>query len=152
MRTLGNILWHFPFFGFVTAIFTYLLGGLLTVTVVAAPVGLGLMEFGKFLFAPFGKAMINKADINENKNKAWAAYSTIIMILYIPFGVLFAIGAVIQVFCLCITIVGIPAALVIAKSLGTFFNPVNKVCVPIAVAEELERRKAQQHVDKYLNK
>jgi uncharacterized membrane protein YccF (DUF307 family) len=48
MRAVGNVLWHFPFLGFVSAIFTYLLGLLLTITVVAAPIGLGLMEFGKF--------------------------------------------------------------------------------------------------------
>ena len=30
MRTLGNVLWHFPFFGFLTAAFYWLLGLLLT--------------------------------------------------------------------------------------------------------------------------
>ncbi len=82
MRTLGNILWHFPFFGFVTAIFYWLLGALLTVAVVTAPIGLGLMEFGKFLFAPFGHAMVSKGDLNIAQNTAWKTYSTLIMILY----------------------------------------------------------------------
>ncbi|MCW5775741.1 MAG: YccF domain-containing protein [Phycisphaeraceae bacterium] len=41
MRTLGNILWHFPFFGFVNAIIVYFFGLLLTITVVAAPIGSG---------------------------------------------------------------------------------------------------------------
>ena len=67
MRTLGNILWHFPFFGFVTAIFYWLLGLLLTVLVVTAPLGLGLMEFGKFLFAPFGRAMVSKTDLKVSR-------------------------------------------------------------------------------------
>ena len=39
-----------------------------------------------------------------------------------------------------------------AKSLSTFFNPVGKVCVPIAVMNEVERRKAEKEVDKYFNK
>ena len=60
MKTLGNILWHIPFFGFVSAILVYLLGLLLTILVVTAPIGLGLMELGKFLFWPFGNAMISK--------------------------------------------------------------------------------------------
>ena len=55
MRILGNILWHFPFFGFVNAAVNWLLGLLLTITVVAAPIGLGLMEFGKFLLAPLAR-------------------------------------------------------------------------------------------------
>ena len=38
-----------------------------------------------------------------------------------------------------------------AKSLSTFFNPVGKVCVPAAVVNELERRKAEKEVEKYLN-
>ena len=73
MKTLGNILWHFPFFGFVSAIVVYLIGTLLTVTVIAAPIGLGLMEFGKFLFSPFGHTMISKSDLNVEQNVAWKA-------------------------------------------------------------------------------
>jgi uncharacterized membrane protein YccF (DUF307 family) len=54
MRTFGNIIWHFPFLGFLTAASTFLLGLLFLVTVVGAPIGLGLMELGKFFLAPFG--------------------------------------------------------------------------------------------------
>ena len=59
--------------------------------------------------------------------------------------------AIIQVVVLCITVVGIPAAMVVAKSLGTFLNPVNKICVHGAVSQELERRKGQDQIDKYLS-
>ena len=72
------------------------------------------------------------------------------MILYFPFGLLLTIVAVFQVVGLFISIIGIPAALVVAKSLGTYLNPVNKKCVPSAVKEELERRKAQGYVEKHL--
>lgn len=150
MKTLGNILWHIPFLGFVSAIFVYLFGLLLTITVIAAPIGLGLMELGKFLFWPFGNAMVSKSELNVEQNKAWKVYSTIVMILYFPFGLFFTIVAVFQVVGLFISIIGIPAALVVAKSLGTYLNPVNKKCVPSAVTDELERRKAQGYVDKHL--
>ena len=150
MKTLGNILWHFPFFGFVNAILVYLLGLLLTATVIAAPIGLGLMEFGKFLFVPFGHAMVSKADLNVEQNKAWKTFSTLIMILYLPFGIILALIAVVQVVLLFITIIGIPPAIVVAKSLGTYFNPVNKKCVHQAVVDELEKRKAQEEVGKHL--
>lgn len=150
MRTLGNILWHFPFFGFVTAALHWLFGALLTITVIAAPIGLGLMEYGKFLFAPFGHAMVSKSALDLPQNPLWQAYSTIVMILYLPFGILALLVAVVQVVSLCLTIVGIPVALVIAKSLGTILNPVNKQCVPSAVAEELERRRAQATVARHL--
>ena len=47
MRALGNVLWHLPFLGFVSATVTYLFGLLLTATVLAAPIGLGAMVLGK---------------------------------------------------------------------------------------------------------
>lgn len=150
MRTLGNILWHIPFLGFVTAAIYWLLGLLLTALVITAPIGLGLMEFGKFLFVPFGRAMVDNKNLKGERNAAWQAYSTIIMILYMPFGLVFVVINAIQVVLLCLSIVGIPVALVIAKSLGTVLNPVNKVCVPAAVAEELERRKGSAEVAKYV--
>jgi len=151
MRTLGNILWHFPFFGFINAILVYIFGLLLIATVIAAPIGLGLMEFGKFLFAPFSKAMVSKSELNIQQHKAWKTYSTIIMVLYIPFGLLMCAVAALQVFGLFVSIVGIPVALVIAKSLGTYFNPVNKKCVPQAVAVELDRRREAKEVSRYFD-
>lgn len=150
MKTLGNILWHIPFLGFVNAIIVYLFGLLLTVTVIAAPIGLGLMEFGKFLFAPFSHAMISKTDLNVEQNKAWKAYSTIVMILYFPFGLILCALAIFQVVGLFITLIGIPPALVVAKSLGTYLNPVNKKCVQQSVRDELDRRKAQVEIARNL--
>lgn len=129
MKTIGNLLWHFPCFGFVSASIVYLFGLLLTITVIASPIGLGLMELGKFLFWPFGNSMANRNENDMNSNILWKAYSTIVMILYLPFGILFTFVAIFQIFFLFISIIGIPAALVIAKSLGTFINPVNKVCL-----------------------
>jgi len=142
MRTLGNILWHIPFLGFLNAITVWLLGLLLTVTVVAAPIGLGLMELGKFLFWPFGQTMVSKADMNLEQNVVWKSYSTIVMVLYFPIGLILAVVAIFQIVGLFISILGIPVALVVAKSLSTFLNPVNKICVHSAVASEVERRKA----------
>ena len=151
MRTLGNILWHFPLFGFVQAALTWLLGLILTITVVAAPIGRGLMEYGKFLFAPFSKSMISRSALNEKQNDAWKAYSTIITVIYIPFGLVLAIIAVLQIAGLFASLAGIPLAIVLAKSLGTFFNPVNKKCVPQAVAAELERRASAGAVERHLS-
>lgn len=150
MKTLGNIIWHFPFFGFVNAIFVYLLGLLLTATVIAAPLGLGLLEYGKFLFWPFGNAMVSKSDLNVKQNAAWKTWSVIIMVLYFPLGLLLTVANVIQVAFLFFSIIGIPAALVLAKSLGTYLNPINKKCVNAAIVKELERRNAQAQVEAYL--
>lgn len=150
MRTLGNILWHFPFFGFLNAIIVYIIGLLLTLTVIAAPIGLGLMEYGKFLFAPFSWAMVSKSKMNVEQNKAWQAYSTVVMIIYIPIGLIMCLLAVLQVIGLITSIIGIPVAIVIAKSMGTYLNPVNKKCVHFAVAEAIDKQKADDEVRKHV--
>lgn len=139
MKTLGNIIWHIPFLGFINATLVYCLGLILTATVVAAPIGLGLMEFGKFLYWPFGNTMVSKKSLDISQNPAWKAYSIIIMVLYFPFGLVLAIFAVFEVVGTFLTIIGIPVALVVAKSLGTYLNPVNKKCVPSEVANEVRK-------------
>ena len=45
MKTLGNILWHIPFLEFLSALGAFLLGGLLVITVIGAPIGINLIQF-----------------------------------------------------------------------------------------------------------
>jgi len=139
-----------PFFGFLSALGTFLIGGLLVITVIGAPLGLGLIQLSKFLLTPFSSAMISKKDLKADQNKLWQTFGIIVRILYFPFGLFLAVVTVFQIAGLFITIIGIPVALVLAKSLGTYFNPVNKTCVPKAVADEVASRKAKEHVDKHL--
>ena len=49
------------------------------------------MEFGRFLLAPFGNEMVSKSSLRVEQNVLWQAYSTVVMILYLPFGVVFVI-------------------------------------------------------------
>jgi uncharacterized membrane protein YccF (DUF307 family) len=139
-----------PFLGFLSALGTFLIGGLLVITVIGAPLGLGLIQLSKFLLTPFSSAMISKKDLKADQNKLWQTFGIIVRILYFPFGLFLAVVTVFQIAGLFITIIGIPVALVLAKSLGTYFNPVNKTCVPKAVADEVASRKAKEQVDKHL--
>jgi uncharacterized membrane protein YccF (DUF307 family) len=148
MRTLGNIIWLILFFGWVTAGLTYLLGLLLTITVIGAPLGLGLMEHGKFLFWPYGNVMVNKNRLGEKGNPLIGAYKIIVIIFYLPLGIILWIMALVQIIGLFCSIIGIPAAIVMAKSLSTFLNPVNKIKVSAAVFNEIERREANEMVNK----
>lgn len=148
MRTLGNILWHFPFFGFLSTLATFLIGSLFLITVIGAPIGLGLIQLSKFLLAPFSSEMIDQKDLKKDQNQLWQSFSFIVKIIYFPIGLLLVIVTIFQIAGLFITLVGIPVALVFAKSLSTFMNPVDKVCVDKAVADELAARKARAKVDK----
>jgi len=150
MKTLGNIIWHIPFLGFVNALVVALAGLFWTITFVGAPIGVGLLEYSKFLLWPFGNSMVSKSDLKIEQNTLWKAYSTIIMVIYFPFGLILCCVAIFQIVALFVTIVGIPPAIVIAKSLGTYLNPVNKKCVDSAVSDELEKRKSQKEVEKYI--
>ena len=88
-------------------------------------------------------SMISKRDLKTDQNKLWKAYEFIIRIIYFPVGLILSIVTIFQIASLFLSIIGIPVALVLAKSLGTYFNPVNKVCVPFEVAEEAFRRQAR---------
>ena len=59
MRILGNIIWFF-LGGWILAILTYLSGLILNCFSRTVPAGLGLMEYGKFLFLPFTSDMVRK--------------------------------------------------------------------------------------------
>jgi uncharacterized membrane protein YccF (DUF307 family) len=147
MRTLGNIIWHIPFLGFLSALWAFIIGGLLVITIIGSPIGLGLIELSKFLLTPFSMTMIDKSELKTNQNILWRFFSVIIRIIYFPIGLILAIVTICQIVGLFISLVGIPVALVLAKSLGTYFNPVNKVCVPVEVADEINQRKARRRVN-----
>ena len=149
MRILGNIIWFFMA-GWILAILTYLSGLILTILVVTAPVGLGLMEYGKFLFLPFTHDMVRKkkGSITDAVHMTYQAYANIVKVIYIiVFGIWLFIGGIFTVIGQFITIIGIPCAIVLAKSLGTIFNPVDKVCISHDLAEELRRRVAAAKAD-----
>ncbi|MDR2765746.1 MAG: YccF domain-containing protein [Tannerella sp.] len=149
MKALGNILWHVPFLGFLSALITFLLGGLLVITVIGAPIGLGLIQLSKFLLAPFSSAMVSKTDLNVEQNPLWKTFGVIVRILYFPIGLFLSIVTIFQIVGLFISLVGIPVALVLTKALGTYFNPVNKICVPVAVKAKLDQKKADEEASKY---
>lgn len=153
MKTFLNILWNFPFLGFLVALFTAIGGLFWCITIVGLPLGLGLLQFSKFLLWPFGYAMVSKSDLEtiteKERPRWWKIFALIVRILYFPFGLI----NVILMACLAcvefVTIAGIPCALVYIKSLGTYFNPINKVCVPEVVAKEIQRRKDENVLRKY---
>lgn len=152
MRTFGNILWHFPFFGFLTALFNFIIGGILTITVIGSPIGLGLIQLAKFQLTPFSSQMVDESLVGKSKPVAWNIFGIIIFIIYLPFGIILALLTVIQICCLFISILGIPAAIVLSKSLSTYFNPVGKICVDSKVVSELEKERAKVKAEKIINK
>jgi|TARA_B110000908_G_C9792907_1_gene245223 uncharacterized membrane protein YccF (DUF307 family) len=151
MKKLGNLLWHFPLFGFVTALLTFLTGGIFVITVIGAPIGLGLIQHSKFLLTPFSSRMISDSKLKKDKTPFWKILSVIAFILYLPIGIFASIITIIQIILLFISIIGIPIAVILSKSLSTYFNPINKICVSTSVAKEIEKRAASGKVDAMMN-
>lgn len=153
MRTLGNIIWHFPYFGFIQSI-CYALGGLFwCLTIIGIPLGMGLFQLSLFMLAPFDRGLVSKSDLElltgEKQDTFMKGWAIIIRILYFPFGLMMAFGTIFIIAAQFVTLIGIPCGLVEAKAFSTIFNPINKKCVPRAVAEEIERRKASNALSKY---
>lgn len=147
MRTLGNIIWHFPLFGFLTAFFTFLVGVFFVLTIVGAPIGLGLIQHAKFLLSPFSSRMISDSKIGNEKSLLWSILSVVAFIIYFPIGLMVTMVTVVQIIILFISIIGIPMAIVLAKSISTYFNPINKICVSVEMADEIAKRQAIKKVD-----
>lgn len=148
-----NILWHFPFFGFLFAFFYALFGAILCCTVVLYPVGLGFFQIARFLLTPFSSALVTRKELGlvrpEERSTAAAAFSTVITVLYFPFGLIAAAGALFAMIGEFLSIIGIPCGIVWFKALPAIFMPVDKVCVPKAVADEIARIKAGDTVRRY---
>jgi uncharacterized membrane protein YccF (DUF307 family) len=139
MRTIGNIFWRFLNFGFVAAFINLLFGGLLITTTITSPIGVGLLHLAEFQLSPFSNAMVTSRETRSTDTKYWKSYHKIATIIYLPFGVIIVSLAVIQLAMLALTIIGIPVALALSKSLSTCFNPAGKECVPKNVAKEMEK-------------
>ena len=118
----------------------FLIGLLFVVTIIAAPIGLGLIQYSKFLLLPFSYDMVSKSEIDgdANKNILWQTYGFILKTVYVIFlGIPMVILSLVQIVCCFCSIIGIPVAIVMAKSLGTLLQPVGKVCVDHSVAQAL---------------
>ena len=147
MKALLTVLWHVPLLGFVSAIVTILLGGVLTLTGILAPLGLGYIQIGLFLFAPFHYGLVRDAELaSAPRNKYWQAYSMLIRCLYLPIGLVHVLLVVIVIATLCLSLFGIPWGLAMAKSLGACLNPVGIKCVSQAVAEAVQQRRMRMQV------
>ena len=98
MNTFWNVLWVFPFCGWIVAILYGFLGLCVCATVVGLPIGLGLLQYSLFLFWPHGNAMISKSDLEIITEKSrptwWKVFALIVQIIYFPFGLINAIFGV----------------------------------------------------------
>jgi len=100
MKLLGNIIW-FVFGGLIAALLWFLLGILLSITIIGIPLGLQCFKFANLVIFPFGRDVTINFEKHPIANILWVIFVGWEMALsYIGIGVFF-----------CITIIGIPFGL-----------------------------------------
>ncbi len=103
MSLLGNIVWLI-FGGFLAGL-GYIIGGIaLCLTIVGIPFGVQAMKIGLATFAPFGK------EINERENVNSVTNTIFNMLWLLLFGWEIALAHFIHGIILAITIIGLPFA------------------------------------------
>lgn len=156
MRTFLNIIWHFPFLGFLFALSTAIEGLLWCCTIIGIPLGLGLFSLSRFYLSPFTSELVSKSDLalvtGNEQGTTMKAWGLVIRIIYFPFGLLLAFFQIIVCGLQFISIIGIPCGIVAAKTLGAIFNPINKTCVSRAIAEQIAQKKAENSIAKMSDK
>lgn len=77
-----------------------------------------MFQYAKLMAFPFGKVIVKETDIKgvENVSKVRRVGGMIANILWLPFGICFFLASIVEIIGLAITIIGIPVAIVIAKS------------------------------------
>ena len=150
-----NALWHFPFLGFLFAFMYLIAGAVACCTIIFIPVGLSYFQISKFMMSPFSHEMVSRKDLmlfNPELKKTsiiLTVLGVVDKILYIPFGIIVAGMSFFQMLACFVSIIGIPLGVVYWKMLPTFFNPVEKVCVPKEVADEIQKIKSSNALGDY---
>lgn len=142
--------------GFILTITYALIGAILCITIIGIPIGLGFFQISKFYLAPFSRSLVSRKDLEtvtgEEQSTLTKIFYLIVRILYFPCGCISAFGSLCHIVGCFLSIIGIPCGIAEAKALSSFFNPINKVCVPRAVALEIERIKNEKTLQKYTQK
>ena len=116
MKVIGNIIWLI-FGGLEIALFYYIVGLLMCITIIGIPFGVQLFKLGTYAMWPFGREM----QFGENEPGCLSVVMNIVWIL-IGFWEVAAIHIVCGLL-FCITIVGIPLGVQHFKMIPAAFIP-----------------------------
>ncbi len=144
---LFNLIW-FIIFGWWQAIVYLLVAAIFAITIVGIPIAKSLVQFAKLCAFPFGKEIIKETELKgtDNVSAIRKVGGSIVNIIWVPFGIIFAIVYICLGIASFITIIGIPAGIVYCKAAKFIVFPIGakvvskKQAYASAVANELEKR------------
>jgi len=132
MRILMNIIWGL-FGGWWAALANVLFGLLCYMTVILIPLGVISFKVAGFMAAPFGKVIVSK----KGQGNSSKVLSTVMNILWLPIGLINALGMVFSCLILAVTIIGLPFALQGIKLMNYILWPFGRE----AISKELHEAK-----------
>lgn len=147
MALLGNIIW-FVLCGWWNFLLYGFLGCVCCITIIGIPIGKALFQYAKLMVFPFGKVIVKETDIKGKENVAAVRRvgGTIANILWLPAGVIgFILNIGLMIAC-AVTIIGIPVAVVIAKSCTFLLWPVGARVITKQEAETLRMEQSMMKV------
>ena len=120
MKTLGNLLWLL-FGGLLIALFYFMVGLLMCITLIGIPFGIQLFKFGRYSLWPFGHELVDGPGepgcVSVVMDLIWILTGWWeVSLFHLVFGLLF-----------CLTIVGIPWGLQHFKMILPALIPFGKV-------------------------
>ncbi|MCM1193302.1 MAG: hypothetical protein NC123_09435 [Butyrivibrio sp.] len=147
MALLGNILW-FIFFGWWNFLLYGLLGIIFSITIIGIPIGKALFQYAKLMALPFGKVIIKETELKgkENVSVIRRVGGMIANILWLPIGIITFILNIGTMIVCAISIIGIPVAVVIARSCKFLLWPVGAKVITKDKADTLKMERAMTKV------
>lgn len=146
MRALGNILW-FVLGGALMGLAWWLFGLLALLTIVGIPWARACFVIGKLSFLPFGREVINRAELRGSGDIGTGPFGFLGNVLWFLFaGIWLALGHLAIAICDFLIIIGIPFGIQHLKLAGIALAPIGKAVVLKEVAEAVRRTNADRYV------
>jgi len=145
--TLGNIIW-FIFAGWWNFLVYAFCGCVCYITVIGIPIGKALFQYAKLMVLPYGKVIVRETDIKGKENVAAVRQvgGVIANLIWLPIGVILFICNVFLMIGAAVSIIGIPVAVVIARSSTFLIWPVGARVITKEEAEVLRMEKSMMKV------
>lgn len=142
MALLGNIIW-FVLAGWWNFLVYAAFGLLFCITIIGIPIGKALFQYAKLMALPFGKVIVKETELKGKENVASVRRvgGTIANILWLPFGIATFLTNIGLMIACAISIVGIPAAVVLARSCKFLLWPVGAKVVTKAEYDNIILRR-----------
>ena len=150
MALLGNIIW-FILVGWWNFLVYCFFGVLCCITIIGIPIGKSLFQYAKLMALPFGKVIVKETDIKgaENVSGIRKVGGVIANIIWLPFGIIFFLSNIVIMIASAITIIGIPSAVVIAKSCKFLIWPVG---AKVIKKDDMDNIRMQRAIDASMQK